>query len=282
MAYHSSRVGTETSRFSYSLWRSIRTAQCDCAMRFGVSVRDALTLQSHSLIANNCMIAKILPDAYDAFGRKTVRPDLRRRGMRPTFPMGRYVSQPLTVECKSLSDIRKFLLTCRSASDKEQFGREDYWQPPEHFERTKKGDCDDFALWTWRQFLALSYDARFVVGQAGRYGIGHAWVEFFKEGSCFLVEPQMRVVGEKIPRLTALRYRPEFSVAWDGHKISFYSHEHPTYKPGFLELLSLVSEWLSFWVLFWLKNLHRLPIGFYRLFKSLFSRHRPNAGMTGS
>ena len=202
--------------------------------------------------------------------------------MRPTFPMGRYVSQPLTVKCESLSDIRKFLLTCRAVSDKEQFGREDYWQPPEHFERTKKGDCDDFALWTWRQFLALGYDARFVVGRAGRYGIGHAWVEFFKDGSCFLVEPQMRVVGEKIPRLTALRYRPGFSVAWDGHKISFYCHEHPDYKPGFIELLSLASEWLSFWALFWLMNVHRLPIGFYRFLKSLFSRQRASAKMTGS
>jgi predicted transglutaminase-like cysteine proteinase len=114
------------------------------------------------------VIAEIIPEAYDALGRKVLRPDLRRKGVHPTFPVGRYVSQPLTVTCESILDIRKFLATCKAVSDKEQFGTEDYWQPPEHFEQTKKGDCDDFSLWNWRQFLALGYDARFVWGRHGR------------------------------------------------------------------------------------------------------------------
>ncbi len=112
------------------------------------------------------MIAEIIPEAYDAFGKKTHRPDLRRKAIHPTLPMGRYVSQPLTVKCESIRDVCKFLSGCIPVSDKEQFGKDDYWQPPEDFERTKKGDCEDFALWTWRQFLALGYDARFIVGRA--------------------------------------------------------------------------------------------------------------------
>ena len=88
------------------------------------------------------MIAEIIPEAYDAVGRKVLRPDLRRKGVHPTFPMGRYVSQPSTVNGQSIPDIRKFLTTCKDVSDEEQFGKDDYWRPPEHFEQTRKGDCD--------------------------------------------------------------------------------------------------------------------------------------------
>src|SRR2546421_5662112 len=120
------------------------------------------------------MIAEVFAEAYDVQGRKVLRPDLRRKGLHSTFPMGRYVSQPVTVKCESTGDIRNFLSSCKYVSDKEQFGKKDYWQAPEDFEKTRKGDCDCFALWTWRQFLALGFDARFVAGSSGRYGQGHA------------------------------------------------------------------------------------------------------------
>jgi predicted transglutaminase-like cysteine proteinase len=77
--------------------------------------------------------------------------------------------------------VRSFLASCQYISDREQFGKDDYWQPPDEFEKRKKGDCEDFALWTWRQLLNLGYDARFVVGSSGRYGDGHAWVEYFED-----------------------------------------------------------------------------------------------------
>jgi hypothetical protein len=188
------------------------------------------------------MIAEIIPAAYDPVGHKVFRPDLRRHGIHPTFPMGRYVSQPLAVECKSIGDIRKFLSGCRAVSDMKQFGKEDYWQPPEHFEQTKKGDCEDFALWTWRQFMALGYETRVVFGRHGRYGIGHAWVEFCKDGKYFLVEPQYRRVGDRFPRLSTLSFHPELSVEWTGDKISFYAHEDRKYDPRLKELVPLVEE----------------------------------------
>jgi hypothetical protein len=68
------------------------------------------------------VIAEIIPEAYDAIGRKVFRPDWRH-GIHPTFPMGRYLSQPLSIRCESLSDVRRFLLTCRGISDMEQFGK---------------------------------------------------------------------------------------------------------------------------------------------------------------
>ena len=220
------------------------------------------------------MIAEIIPEAYDALGRKTVRPEWRRKGIHPTFPMGRYFSQPLTVKCECIRDIRMFLWGCKGVTDKELFGKDDYWQPPEEFEQRRKGDCDDFALWTWRQFLALGYDARFIGGRCGRYGIGHAWVEFFKDGKWFLVEPGLSWVGDKMPRLSTLRYHPKLSVAWDGSKVSFYSHEDRKYNPRLVRVIPLVTEWFCFWGWFWLKNLLRVPGAFYRTLKARLGPNR--------
>ena len=67
------------------------------------------------------MIAEVIPAAYDADGKNVFRPFGRRRGLRPTFPLGRYVSQPLTIHCHSIEEIRQFLRGCKSVSDKELF-----------------------------------------------------------------------------------------------------------------------------------------------------------------
>jgi hypothetical protein len=193
------------------------------------------------------MIAETIPEAYDAVGRRVTSPFERRRGVRPTLPMGRYVSQPLAVKCNTMSDLRKFLRSCRAAPDEELFGKRDYWQPPEEFERRKAGDCEDFSLWTWRQLMAMGYNARFVFGEHGRYGTGHAWVMFFKDDRCFLVEPQLAYLGERMPRLSTLSYKPEFSVAWNGKDLAYYAHKRPETPLHRGPLLRLVPEWLGTW-----------------------------------
>jgi hypothetical protein len=205
------------------------------------------------------MIGRVFPEAYDAVGRKVLRPFGRRRGLHPTFPMGRYLSQPLTVHCNSLEEVRQFLCRCKAVGDEEQFGKGDYWQPPEEFEKTRKGDCDCFALWTWRQLLEMGSDARVVFGKYGRYDVAHAWVEYFETGSCFLVEPQAAMVGIVLPRISTLGYRPQFSIAWDGEKVSYYRHAEDTTGLGFWRTLALVPEWMAVWVKFWLRNGTKIP-----------------------
>jgi hypothetical protein len=134
------------------------------------------------------LIAEIVPEWYDIEGRKVFRPDSRRNsGFQPTFPAGRFISQPLKHWCSDFPGLRRFLVGCKYVSDQEQFGERDYWQPPEQFEENKKGDCEDFALWAWRQLLHLNYPARFALGSAGRYGEGHAWVTFQKDGKAYLL-----------------------------------------------------------------------------------------------
>jgi len=197
------------------------------------------------------MVAEIIPGTYDAVGRKTLKPDLRRGGIHPTFPMGRYVSHPLAVQCKTLEEVRQFLKTCRPVTDKELFGKLDYWQPPEEFEKLRKGDCDDFALWTWRQLLDMGYDARVVFGRSGRYGVGHAWVTFEDAGKTFLIEPMFRLRGTSFPRLLTLQYYPALSAKWDGTRISFYSHTSRNSGVGLKTCIVLIPEWLEFWACYW-------------------------------
>ena len=129
------------------------------------------------------MISEIIPDAYDFTGKKISKPVGKRiRVFHPTFPMGRYLSQPLSNQFLTIDELRKFLFTCKYVSDEEQFGKSDYWLPPEEFEKCKKGDCEDFALYAWRQLIEMGIKSRFVVGESGRYGSGHAWVIMEQDG----------------------------------------------------------------------------------------------------
>jgi hypothetical protein len=218
------------------------------------------------------VIAETIPEAYDSTGRQVSQPFLRRKGPHPTFPMGRYVSQSLALQCKTIEDIQKFLRGCRGVSDKELFGKEDYWQPPEEFEERKAGDCEDFSLWTWRQMLSMGRDARLVFGKHGRYGIGHAWVVFFEDSKCFLVEPQARYLGLRLPRLSTLAYQPKFSVAWNGEALKYYAHKDDSdFHPRWSFFITLVPEWTRIWGWFWFRFAVRLP---YRVVRKLWPKAR--------
>jgi Bacterial transglutaminase-like cysteine proteinase BTLCP len=194
------------------------------------------------------MIAEVFSKAYDVRGRAVFRPGKRRFGkFAPNAPMGRHITQPLSVACDNLEDVRRFLQTCRYVSDQIQFGRRDYWLPPEEFERLRRGDCEDFALWTWRQLLRLGYSARFVCGHGGRYGAGHAWVTFERGGRTFVVESLAARFGPTFPRLSTLGYRPRISVSWDGQVLRYFEHAQAG-QVSFSDVAPHIPEWVAFWL----------------------------------
>ncbi|MHB8653587.1 MAG: transglutaminase domain-containing protein [Terriglobia bacterium] len=177
--------------------------------------------------------------------------------------MGRNLTHPLKHPCANFREMQKFLLTCRWVDPRHrEVG--DYWQPPEEFEESRKGDCADFALWAWRQVLDMGIPARFVTGSAFKFGGGHAWVTFEKDGKSFLLEPQRRTIGLKLPRISTLTYHPETSVAWDGKKISYYIHEKRNTDPPISCLPALVWEWILIWGRFWIWALPRIPLALAR------------------
>jgi len=206
------------------------------------------------------MIAEIIPEAYDAYGKQVSQPFLRRKGPHPTFPIGRFLSHHLAVHCADTEEVRRFLCSCRYVSDEKLFGKQDYWQPPEEFEKLKAGDCEDFSLWTWRQLLEMRLDCRIVFGRHGRYGIGHSWVMFFEDGRCYLVEPQARFRGPRLPRLLTLSYEPQFSISWNDETLRYYAHKRdPEFHPTWRLVAPLVPEWIRLSGIFWCRTLTYLP-----------------------
>src|SRR5207253_2493195 len=78
-------------------------------------------------------------------------------------------------------------------SDVELFAEADFWQHPADFERLRRGDCEDFALWAWRKLAEIGIDAEFYVGrivtddeEVVRH---HAWVVYRDGGTEYLLEP---------------------------------------------------------------------------------------------
>jgi len=221
------------------------------------------------------MIAEIFPQAYDTEGRSTFRPDQSRHSrFSSTFPFGSYVSHPLTVKCNSLEDLRAFLRKCRYVSDEVQFGKKDYWMPPQDFERSRKGDCEDFALYAWRQLLEMGFKTRFVGGTVGDSPLGHAWVTFEKGGKHFLLEPQQRFIGLKTPRLDSLRYKPNISAEWDGKQVHFFVHQERRFVAPVTQIPSLVTEWAFYRLRVLLFVAYYLPVRLWKLaYRKLFRRH---------
>lgn len=203
------------------------------------------------------MIAEVIPGFYDFDGKRVSQPRKKRYPWFERRPMGSFISQPLKVVCRDLDEIRAFLSTCRYVSDWEQFGVKDHWMPPEEFEQIRRGDCDDFAIWTWRQLLGLGYSARLVVGSAGRYGGGHAWVSFRVVDRVFIVEA-LAARRPTFPRLDTLRYRPMVSVEVTETHVKFFEHARRVLDPPFSAVARLIPEWLVYWVRYWLRTLLRL------------------------
>lgn len=212
-----------------------------------------------------------MPSIYDVAGKRvSATTRKQRRLFYGTFPPGRYISQPLSEQCSSIEEVQRFLSKCRYISDEKQFGKRDYWIPPEEFEEGKKGDCEDFALWTWRQLMGMGYKARYVIGRSGKYGAGHAWVTIEKEGKHFIVEPLAWYVGETLPRLSVMRYEPEGSIEWDGQNLHYFVHKKLESGVPVFEFVILAGEWLLFWIRFWLRFACRMCLFPFFLLRKLF------------
>lgn len=98
-----------------------------------------------------------------------------------------YFQGQSNVRPKNVNDLCKWLSKCKYSTDSALFQEEEFWQHPVTFETTKKGDCDDHALWAWRKLTEMGLRAEYVCGkmrikQNHKYiESGHAWVIFKKK-----------------------------------------------------------------------------------------------------
>ena len=134
-------------------------------------------------------------------------------------PFTAYFDGETSVRVRCIDDIVAWLQTCEYVSDLELFHERDVWQHPSNFESRKRGDCEDFALWTWRKLGELGIDAEFFVGgviDVDRPDVvrQHAWVVYEMDGQAFLFEPAAQTPSRMIRPLEEARrdYVPHFAV----------------------------------------------------------------------
>ena len=138
------------------------------------------------------------------------------------------------VEVESIDELCSWLQGCEYVTDMELFGKEDFWQHPRDFERLRKGDCEDHALWAWRKMDSLDHPAHFFLGrwqgEEGRAASHHAWVVFEWGGKPYLVETVLKRSPSMVFELDSVRkrYTPHFSVSSE-NQVQMYT--------GFLQFL---------------------------------------------
>jgi len=123
------------------------------------------------------------------------------------------------VAVSSIDDIVAWLQTCEYVSDVDQFHEPDVWQRPSDFERRRRGDCEDFALWAWRKLIEIGVDAEFFVGRVvcgddGSVARQHAWIVYRCDDEVYLFEPAARDRANMIQPWCAVKdhYIPHFAV----------------------------------------------------------------------
>lgn len=131
-----------------------------------------------------------------------------------------YFEGESTVTATSIDDVQDWLLTCDYEHDPALFNEPDFWQHPRTFERLRRGDCEDHAIWAWRKLVELGYDADLVSGTVfhpedeiePRHG--HVWVLLRRENETYVFEAAAKSRETMIRPLVELRdrYRPEFGV----------------------------------------------------------------------
>jgi hypothetical protein len=138
-------------------------------------------------------------------------------GSRWQFP--HYFEGESGVRVASVDDIVEWLGTCEYVSDPDQFHERDVWQEPCAFERRRRGDCEDFALWAWRKLAEIDVDAEFYVGRVicgdePAVARQHAWVVYGADSDEMLFEPAARERQRMIRPLSAVKdaYLPHFAV----------------------------------------------------------------------
>ena len=134
-------------------------------------------------------------------------------------PFAEYFEGASSVTERSIDDIVAWLQTCEYVTDLELFHERDFWQHPGTFERLRRGDCEDFALWAWRKLAEIGMDVELVVGRVicdERHQIDrqHAWVVYRVDGTSFLFEPAARTPSSMIRLLVDAmdEYVPHFAV----------------------------------------------------------------------
>ena len=150
-----------------------------------------------------------------------------------------YLEGELDTPEMQVESLKGWLAECSYVTDDVLFNERDVWQHPITFERIRRGDCEDFSLWTWRKLLEQGYEAEFVAGWAvhpGEKYQGHAWVQFEYRGEELIFDPVVSDPSRMVLPVETVRewYIPQVSV--DGALSRYvYGGHYNQLKPAWLE-----------------------------------------------
>jgi hypothetical protein len=139
-----------------------------------------------------------------------------------------------TVE--TFDELVHWLGECAYDTDARLFQEDDFWQHPRTFERLRRGDCEDFALWAWRKLLEMGMDADLVIGRRvppGSANSRHAWILFRDGDAEFLFEPACRDRALAVRPLASVRedYIPELGVSAKRQRFFFAGYAYFLQNP---------------------------------------------------
>ena len=116
-----------------------------------------------------------------------------------------------------IDSMKDWLSECEYIADDALFNERDVWQHPVTFERLRRGDCEDFSLWTWRKLVESGFEAEFVAGWVvypGDEFKGHTWVLFEDGGHAHVFDPVVNDLSRMVVPLEEVVewYVPQVSV----------------------------------------------------------------------
>jgi hypothetical protein len=169
--------------------------------------------------------ARIFSPFYNYEGKRTDDPNeielIRRHS---DYPMEFHLYDEINNYFKDIRLLQDFLKECEYISDEKHFNKKDFWMLAKNFENEKKGDCEDFSLYTWRQLLKMGYKARLVIGFVSKKMNGHAWITAIKDNKAYIVDPTLAKIPLLTPGLVS-RYVPIYSIGIEEDKLVFFRHK---------------------------------------------------------
>lgn len=136
---------------------------------------------------NTIRLAKFFDAQSDPWERLSIDVPVRSFGEASQCEFATYLEGPTTVTPESLAELCDWLRGCEGVDDLTLFRCNDHWQHPSSFEKLRRGDCEDHALWAWRHLVRLGVPACFMVGLWQRT-IAHAWVCLTQDGTDYVLE----------------------------------------------------------------------------------------------
>jgi hypothetical protein len=141
------------------------------------------------------LLIRVAGPPADMWERLPNKVSVRRFGRGSVRTFRWYFEGKSAVEVRSVDDVCAWLLECEYCHDPDLFHEPDFWQHPRTFERLRKGDCEDHALWAWRKLVELGVEAELVSGvwsHPGGAPDGHVWIRFRQDGREYILETVAR------------------------------------------------------------------------------------------